>query len=169
MADANRPLTRICQVASHFLAHRGRRPEPHRAAEPVLGIWRDPSPLATVSTLSQPPSSSGGASVPLVRDSFGHEGEWYVCWLATDLGPQGEIETLGGLLNLLVEEGVGQGPEPGGSFSPCFAHTDSEQANRALVERLGTRFPGLLGRTVTQDPDTGRLLPQPDLQTIATG
>ena len=127
-----------------------------------------PPPLATVSSLSQPASSSG-ASIPLVRDTFGHEGEWYVCWLATDLGPQGEIETLGGLLTLLVEEGVGQTPDAVGHFSPCFAHTASDQDIRALVERLGTRFPGLLGRAVTQDPETGRLLPQPDLRAIPIG
>ncbi|MEF8793801.1 hypothetical protein [Thiohalorhabdus sp.] len=167
VANADRPLTRICQVVGHFLAYRGRQ-APNREAEALLGIWRDPAPLATVTALGQA-TLSHGATEPLVHESFGHEDEWYVCWLATDLGPQGEIETLGGLVNLLLEERKEQDADPAGSLSPCFAHTTPDQDIRAQLERLGTRFPNLLSRAVTQEPATGRLLPQPDLPAVPNG
>ena len=168
VANTERPLTRICQLVGHFLAYRGRRQAPSREAEAVLGIWWDPSPLATVTALGQDPSATGTPQ-PLVRETSGQEGEWYVCRLAADPGPHGEIESLVGLLNLLTQEGLCRGRESTANLSPCFAETASEADIRVLAERLADRFPGMLNRAITHDAATGRLRPQPDLRSIPPG
>jgi len=160
VARADRPLVRTCQVVGHFLAHRRRR-QPERGVEPLLGIWRDPAPLETVTALGRPPTAAGTG--PLVQESFGHEGEWYACRLAADPGPPGEMETLGTLLGLLLEAA---GPKGGAGFAPCFPGAIPEHRIASRLERLSGRFPDTLTRPVTQDRETGRLLPQPDPRTI---
>lgn len=163
VANADRPLTRICQVVGHFLAHR-RRKQPDRAIEPLLGIWLAPSPLATVNALSQ--THSRAEFQPLIQESFGHEGEWYVCRLATDPGPPGEIETLVGLLGLLLAEGGPDATTPGQALAPYFDNTTPDDRIPSLLEDLAGQFPGAVTRAVTRDGETDRLVPHPDLSVI---
>lgn len=150
------PLPRICQLVGHFLAHRRRRADLHQhPLPPLLGIWRHAQPLAALTALSAP-DAPGGA---LVSESFGHESEWYVCWLTTQLGQQGEVEALNALLDLLRETTATADGEQAGQFTPCFPPEWSPDAMTELTSRLAHRFPGEVGQCVRQAPDSDRLLP----------
>lgn len=145
-----------------FLGFRRNQAGAARTEDPLLGIWQDPAPAETVARLGQMGVEPGAAS-PRVRESIGHEGEWYVCWLGADPGPQGEAETLDGLLELLLESGMGTGADPREGFAPCFASTTPEEAIRGRVARLEARYPARIAGAVVQDPVSAYLTPAPGL------
>ncbi|MFB6261144.1 MAG: hypothetical protein ABEJ96_05995, partial [Thiohalorhabdaceae bacterium] len=149
-------LPRICQVVGHFLAHRRRRANPSQCPlAALLGVWRHARPLETVTALSDPGAPGG----PLVSESFGHESEWFVCWLAADLGDQGEMEALNALLDLLREATASADSGQSGQFAPCLPPQWPPDAMTDLASRPAQRFPGEIDRCVKQAPDSDRLLP----------
>ncbi|MFA9460727.1 hypothetical protein [Thiohalorhabdus methylotrophus] len=165
VAHSDSPLALVCQTVGLFLRHRWARQREGPAQEPLLGVWLDPSPLDTVSALSLGGDGSCHGE-PRIRESCGLEGAWYVCWLAADPGPQGEIETLTGLLDLLLERGGPGGDRSGQAFAPCFGSATPAPEIGTLLGRLAVQFPDTLTGAITQDPDDGCLTPQPDLGII---
>ncbi|HKJ87842.1 MAG TPA: hypothetical protein VKA48_04985 [Gammaproteobacteria bacterium] len=162
VAHSDNSLPMVCQAVGLFLSHRRDEGAHDQGHEPLLGIWMDPSPLDTVTVLSQG-GTGARTGEPWVRESFGQEGEWYVCWLAGDVGPQGELETLDGLLNLLLEAGKPGNVDTDEAFAPCFPHSTPDSEIRGILGRLAVRFPDTLTQALTQDPVTARLVPQPYL------
>ncbi|SCX74869.1 hypothetical protein [Thiohalorhabdus denitrificans] len=166
VAHTDNPLARIFQVASLFLTYRQRQSQSGQPDAPLLGLWLDPSPLDTVTSLSE---MGNGDPVrgPWVQESFGYEGDWYVCRLAANLGPQGDEQTLESLLNLLLEK-RGAGGDPKRAFAPCFSSATPDQHILDVLKHFSRRYPDVLTMAVTQDPADKRLIPQPYLRANPT-
>lgn len=157
-------LARSCIELNDFFSFR-RKHYPETVLETLLGIWVDPRMAA------EPPGAlvhSQAAYRPVrIRETFGLQAIWTLCWLETPAGEdRGEVSRRELLAALIESAGLCQDGMPSGRFIPVFPSEASPSAVQIEMRSLLTPHPLYLMSPWFQDSATGLLI-RPDVYDTA--
>jgi hypothetical protein len=137
-----------------YLSHVRRR-SATRDGDTLQGIWVDEDGVANLPEALVLPDGAGGQRIVRVIEAAGINGVWMVCWLDAPAASVSRVDLMEALLECFGHDDSSASCRA--RFVPVFYADTPDHHIKAELQRLRTRYPGIVLAPILQDR-SGRLV-----------